>query len=376
MTAFENEQEFLSDPRVAQHRELLREIGVSGYIARLNKEIRDYKSLLFGAANIFQRTSIDEILNAAVWQISDHFTPSFIGFIWRPHQNKNDITSRYYANYKLTEKNTGVQSIAPFETFFKKYPKPIAYDMFAFQIRDMNSEIDLDALDKLSPELLIPIIGPQGLYGIVLVGHKTRHEEYDAGELLFLERLMSFASQAIQNHLHYEHSVRDVKTGLFNHGFFMTRLIEEIARTRRSAETTSLVVMDVDKFKNFNDQFGHLAGDRVLECLAQTIKKTVRAEDIPSRFGGEEFTILLPNTNHEMAWIAAERLRNSIAAMQVPWETPLPPVTVSLGVAGFGKDTNASADEIIHRADEALYRSKANGRNRTTVWTAGDPSWT
>jgi diguanylate cyclase (GGDEF)-like protein len=369
MTMFENKQDFLSNPRVAQNQELLREIGVFGYIDRLNREIKNYKSLLFGAANIFQRTGIDEILDAAVWQISDHFTPSFIGFLWRPYQNKDDITSRYYENYKLTGKTTGIQSIAPFEPFFKKYPKPISYDMFAFQVRDMNSEADLEPLDKLSPELLIPIIGPSGLYGIVLVGHKTRHEEYDAEELLFLEQLMSFASQAIQNHLHYEHSVRDVKTGLFNHGFLMTRLNEEIARTRRSTEITSFVVMDVDKFKNFNDQFGHLAGDRVLECLAQTIKKAVRAEDIPSRFGGEEFTILLPNTTRETAWIAAERLRNSIAAMQVPWNPPLPSVTVSLGVVSFGKDTNACADEIIHRADEALYQSKENGRNRTTLWS-------
>jgi diguanylate cyclase (GGDEF)-like protein len=204
-----------------------------------------------------------------------------------------------------------------------------------------------------------------------MVGHKILAEGYAPQELFFLEQLMSFLSQAVQNHLHYERSVRDVKTGLYNHGYFMTRLSEEIARTRREAAISSLLVIDVDKFKNFNDTYGHLAGDRVLESLAFTIKQAVRTGDIPSRFGGEEFTILLPNTSRQTAWIAAERLRMSVAAMKVPWEPPLPQVTISLGMVSFDNRTNAAPDEIIKRADEALYQSKENGRNRTSVWGAG-----
>jgi diguanylate cyclase (GGDEF)-like protein len=129
--------------------------------------------------------------------------------------------------------------------------------------------------------------------------------------------------------------------------------------------------MDVDKFKNFNDSYGHLAGDRVLESLAFTIKQTVRVEDIPSRFGGEEFTVLLPNTPRQTSWLVAERLRLAVAAMKVPWEPPLPQVTISLGVVSFDNRTNASGNDIISRADEALYQSKQNGRNRTSVWGAG-----
>jgi diguanylate cyclase (GGDEF)-like protein len=182
---------------------------------------------------------------------------------------------------------------------------------------------------------------------------------------------MSFLSQALQNNLHYEHSVRDVKTGLYNHGYFMTRLNEEIARTRRESAVSSLMVMDVDKFKNFNDTYGHLAGDRVLESLAYTIKQTVRTGDIPSRFGGEEFTILLPNTPRQTAWLVAERLRMSVSALKVPWKPPLPQVTISLGVVSFDKHTNAAPEDIISRADEALYQSKENGRNRTSVWGSG-----
>jgi GAF domain-containing protein len=266
-----SEQDFLSNPSIVKNYSLLQEIGVFRHIDQLNKEIRDYKSLLAGAADIFQRTSIDEILDAAVWQISDRFLPSFIIFVWKPHQNKNDINIRSYKNYKQVDQNVEIQSIASFEPFFKQYPKPIAFEMFAFQAKDKVSPKDLEPMNVLNPELLIPILGPSGLYGIVMVGRKMLEEEYHSGELLFLEQLMSFVSQAIQNHLHYEYSVRDVKTGLFNHGFFMTRLNEEIVRTQRGGDTASLMVMDVDKFKNFNDSYGHLAGDRVLESLAYTI---------------------------------------------------------------------------------------------------------
>jgi diguanylate cyclase (GGDEF)-like protein len=214
-------------------------------------------------------------------------------------------------------------------------------------------------------------MGPFGVYGIVMVGGKILAEGYTPEELFFLEQLMSFLSQAIQNNLHYEHSVRDVKTGLFNHGYFMTRLGEEIARTKRETEVASLLVIDVDKFKNFNDSYGHMAGDRVLEGLAYTIKQSVRTGDIPSRFGGEEFTILLPNTPRQIAWLVAERLRTAVAALKVPWEPPLPQVTISLGAVSFDGQTNATPDDIIKRADEALYQSKENGRNRTSVWGAG-----
>jgi diguanylate cyclase (GGDEF)-like protein len=228
----------------------------------------------------------------------------------------------------------------------------------------------VESLDRLAPELMVPILGPSGLSGLILVGSKTTGDPYTQVELLFISQLMSFVSQAIQNHIHYEHSVRDVKTGLFNHGFLVPRLSEEISRVKRTGQAGSLIAIDVDKFKNFNDSYGHLAGDRVLEYIAGVIMKTVRSDDVPSRFGGEEFTILLPNTAVDEGFVVAERLRSNIAAMSVPWEIPLPQVTISLGLVSFDKDTDASTDDIIHRADEALYRSKEAGRNCITIWSA------
>jgi diguanylate cyclase (GGDEF)-like protein len=361
-------KDFLTDPAVVQHYSLLQDIGVFKHIDNLNREIRNYKSLLTGAMDIFNRTTIEEIMDATVWQISDQFLPAFIVFLWKPLQNKETVTIKGYKNYKMVDLSIKVESIAPFEPFFQQYPQPISYDLLEYQLGDNEA---VRAMDELHPELVVPILGPSALYGLILIGHKILDNEYNASELTFLQQLMAFVSQAIQNNLHYEHSVRDVKTGLFNHGFFMTRLTEELAHAKRINCASALLVIDVDKFKNFNDSFGHLAGDRVLESLALMIKQSVRTGDVPSRFGGEEFTILLPETNRDMAWLVAERLRTAVASMKVPWEPPLPQVTISLGLVVFDQDADLAASEVIHRADEALYQSKERGRNQTTVWGSG-----
>jgi diguanylate cyclase (GGDEF)-like protein len=361
----EAEKQFLSNPKIVENYDLLQKIGVFAFIEDITKEIRSYKSLLSRGLDIFNRTSIDEIMDATVWQISDHFLPLFIAFLWKPIQNRQDIMIRGYKNYKPTELDLKLESIAPFETFFQKFPKPVNFEKLSKELK--GAEV-VSLLDNTGTEIVIPILGPFGLYGIILVGRKILEDKYSKAELLFLQQLMSFVSQAIKNHLHYEHSLRDVKTGLYNHGFFMTRLNEEVARSKRSGYASSVIVMDVDKFKNFNDHYGHLAGDQVLEKLAQVIRQSVRTDDIPSRFGGEEFTVLLPNTDVSTAWMVAERLRAGIADMQVPWEVPLPQVTISIGIFGFDQFSDVNSTDIIRRADEALYISKAQGRNRCTIW--------
>ncbi|MDR2517499.1 MAG: diguanylate cyclase [Spirochaetaceae bacterium] len=364
-----NNRDFLSYPKVIENYALLEEIGVFDLISEMDQRVREYQSLLFGAAEIFNRMSIEEIMEATVSQISNQYLPSFIAFLWRPLQNREDVTLKGYQNYKLINLPYKIDTITPFVPFFQVNREPILYATLREELKDDDETRDIFAsLEKLTPELVVPIIGPSGLYGLILVGHKVTADVYTDGELLFISQLMSFVSQAIQNHIHYEHSVRDVKTGLFNHGFLVPRLTEEISRVKRTGQVSSLMVIDVDKFKVFNDNYGHLAGDRVLEFIARAINKSVRTDDVPSRFGGEEFTILLPNTTAESAFLVAERLRDNIATMSVPWEAALPQVTISLGIASFTRDTNAGTDEIIHRADEALYRSKETGRNRTTIW--------
>jgi diguanylate cyclase (GGDEF)-like protein len=291
-----------------------------------------------------------------------------MAFLWKPVQNRPDITIRTYHNYKTIDLGLKIDNITVFENFFHDFPKPANFDEMA---KKLNNDVALEPYKALQPEIIIPILGPFGLYGIILVGKKIPEGEYTEEELEFLHQLISFVSQAIKNHLHYEHSLRDVKTGLYNHGYFMVRLKEEVAQTRHSFYSSAVIVMDVDKFKNFNDTYGHLAGDQVLENLAQVIRQNVRANDVPSRFGGEEFTVMMPHSDISTAWTIAERLRNSVAEMRVAWEVPLPQLTISLGVFVFDQNNDLNTTDILRRADEALYISKANGRNRSTIWERG-----
>ena len=363
--SYESEKEFLSNPLVVKNYALLNETGVIKYVESLNRELRNYKSLYAGALDIFNRTTIEEIMNAAVRQVSDHFLPAFMVFLWRPQVNKEDIVIKAYKNYKLFEIDLDLHSLAPFDSFFRVNRKPIRQEQ-------LTKELDAAAVfSTLGTELVIPVLGPSGLYGLMLTGKKTLEDDYTPAEMVYLMELMSFVSQSVQNHLHYEKTLKDAKTGLFNNGFFMTRLNEEIARVQRNNTHSSIIIIDVDKFRDFNETYGHLAGDKVLESLALAIKEELRTEDIPSRFGGEEFIILLPDSGKKSAWAVAERLRHSVAEMKIPWDEPLPRITISLGVFTFNKDVDMDAAATIKQTEDAMRLSKERGRNRTTVWDSG-----
>jgi len=365
----EAEKQFISNPQVIENYSLLRELGVFSFLDSLMRNIHTYKTLLTGGLEIFNRTTTSEIMDATVKEISYHSLPSYIAFLWKPDQNRPDINIRAYRNYRPVDMGLKINNITSFEAYFQEFPKPVSFKILEEKLNNNEALLPFNAA---KPEIIIPILGPFALYGIILVGRKIQEEEYTDEEQEFLYHLMSFMSHAIKNYLHYEYSLRDVKTGLYNHGFFMTRLKEEINQTKNSSYSSSVIVIDVDKFKNFNDTYGHLAGDQVLEKLAQVIRQSVRNNDVPSRFGGEEFTVLLPHANIAVAQKVAERLRTSVAKMRVPWEdTILPQVTISLGVFAFDQNSNLDTTNILRRADEALYVSKNKGRNCSTVWKPG-----
>jgi diguanylate cyclase (GGDEF)-like protein len=153
----------------------------------------------------------------------------------------------------------------------------------------------------------------------------------------------------------------DGLTGLKNHRAFQQKLEEEYRRSRRYDIPLSLLMMDADHFKYYNDAFGHPAGDEVLKTLAHVLTEGARTTDFVARYGGEEFTVILPGTTAEQAVAAAERFRSAIETAH--W--PLRPVSVSVGVSTLCPDT-ANAAVLIREADRALYQSKASGRNRST----------
>jgi len=160
-------------------------------------------------------------------------------------------------------------------------------------------------------------------------------------------------------------AIRDGLTGLYNHRYFQEALAVELVRSRRYTRNLSLVFVDVDFFKKYNDTHGHPEGDKVLIALSNIFRDCLRVSDTIARYGGEEFVLLLPETTKEGAFHISERIRNKVFDHPFPGrETqPLGRVTISLGVATFPQD-GADGSSLIERADKALYEAKKTGRNR------------
>jgi diguanylate cyclase (GGDEF)-like protein len=158
-------------------------------------------------------------------------------------------------------------------------------------------------------------------------------------------------------------SVTDALTGLLNRRYIEERLLEEIKRSNRHGFPMSFMMLDVDHFKSYNDEYGHPAGDAALKIVAHVIRETLRGADVAARFGGEEFSILLPQTTSEEAAAIGERIRSNIENTNFPHRL----VTTSIGIASCSAELCASAD-LVSAADKALYEAKRQGRNRVRIF--------
>jgi len=155
-------------------------------------------------------------------------------------------------------------------------------------------------------------------------------------------------------------AIHDPLTKAFNRRYFNEYINNEILRGQRKNKIFSLIMLDIDHFKNINDTYGHVKGDYVLATLVEVVGENIRRYDVLSRIGGEEFTILLPDTGMEDAFHLAERVRSSVS--QYPFDG-IPPMTISLGVVEFRKNDDSAS--MLARADQAMYKAKNDGRNRT-----------
>jgi diguanylate cyclase (GGDEF)-like protein len=182
---------------------------------------------------------------------------------------------------------------------------------------------------------------------------------------------MAVATLNLQSKLENQ-SIRDSLTDLFNRHFMQISLERELARAARRKQILAVFMLDLDHFKKFNDSYGHGAGDTVLKAVADIFRASVRTEDIACRYGGEEFTIILPDIAPAVALERAESIREAVAKLRVPLGKDVyGEFTVSIGVALYPGDGEA-ADGLLHRADMALYRAKRSGRNQVAQYEAAE----
>lgn len=230
---------------------------------------------------------------------------------------------------------------------------------------------DLNMITSLSPSLIIPLVQHNHLNGILLLGERITLADdasYTDYEKEQLSVIASLASIAINNAALLERSSTDMMTHLKLKYFFYNVLTDKLDNALASEGNLSVIMFDIDFFKRFNDTYGHACGDYVLQTVAKIIKSSIRGQDLASRYGGEEFTVLLNETKTEDAMIVAERIRSKVEQFDFCYEDQHVKVTISLGVATFDAKTNpvTSPKLLVDQADQALYVSKRGGRNRVT----------
>ncbi len=215
--------------------------------------------------------------------------------------------------------------------------------------------------------ILYPLKSRDRLICVLSLGQKTSDRPYSHEDLELIRAMANQAGVIVENaQLFTRANIRantDELTGLYNHRHFHERLEQEIARGSRFGTTFSLILMDIDLFKSFNDIYGHLAGDQVLLRVGHYLQSSVRGIDMAFRYGGEEFAIILPEARMDDAYKVAERMRKTIDSKS---GSRTMPITMSIGVANWPND-GIIKEEIIRRADAAMYKAKQLGRNRTCL---------
>jgi diguanylate cyclase (GGDEF)-like protein len=230
---------------------------------------------------------------------------------------------------------------------------------------------DLEKIDSMRPVSCLiscPLISQEVVLGILRLDYHRRGF-YRQDDLRFLQVLSEIGAVALENAQLLEATeelvIKDALTGLFTKRYFWQRLKEEFRRCLRLKKELSLLMIDIDFFKEYNDRFGHIAGDIVLKEVASIIKACL-PDGISCRFGGEEFCILLPRVTKEEAWKKAENLRQRVCDREFTLRRQEIPVTVSAGLASCSQGI-FSEEELVEKADACLYRAKKEGRNRVCV---------
>jgi len=229
---------------------------------------------------------------------------------------------------------------------------------------------------RTSSFISIPLkIGEKSI-GVLNISDKLTREAFSDDDLILLRSFASYASIALERSTYYslaghlkELSITDSLTGLFNRRYFEERFFEELHRSDRHNLSFSLAMIDIDDFKLFNDSEGHLAGDEMLKCIANIAKDSLRVTDVIARIGGEEFSVIMPQTEKDEALLVAERIRGSLREL-LPrtWRNfPRDTITVSIGIATFPYD-GKERKELIRSSDKALYAAKMEGKDRTILY--------
>ncbi|MEM7180719.1 MAG: sensor domain-containing diguanylate cyclase [Spirochaetota bacterium] len=341
-------------------------------IEHYEKKIYDQRQLLEISKALYSTLEyndlIDAILNICLAQLQTlksaiYLAPdvdaNFIKMKMDPSHKGFDISDDDFA--------TKISIESPLIQFFEEKPRAIGIPALE-KIDQVRDSEEFASLRSLGAELVTPLTAKGKVNGLLVLGEKITLSDFLEDEKEFLTVLAGLAGVAVDNARLYELATVDMMTQLKIHHYFQSKLREEIDRCRKKKTSLALLFTDVDKFKVFNDTYGHQAGDVVLIEVAKKLMECARKQDIAARYGGEEFCIVMPGAGAQEGYEMGEEVRKSIEAHRVknPNTNEDLKVTISVGVTEFHpQDRNNK--EVIERADKALYEAKHGGRNQTRI---------
>ena len=335
------------------------------------KRIYDLEQLLDIAKSFCSTLDFSNLLESIVYicMAQMHVLGSEI-FVRDPITNDtlNLETSKAMSNGK----KLSIPASSSICSFMLDSKKPVTFAELKNHVKD--DEASMQLLANLSPTLIVPLIEKNNhLSGILILQERIAIEEettYTEYEQNMIMSIASLATVAINNASLMEMSSTDMMTHLRLKYFFYNQLTEAIDKAFQEKENIAVLMFDIDFFKKFNDTYGHECGDHVLISVANIIKSSLRETDIASRYGGEEFTVLLRKGNKTEAMKVADRIRKKIEGYDFVYNDQHLHVTVSGGVSVFDTEKNPVdlPNIFVNQADTGLYMSKNNGRNQVTFF--------
>ncbi len=348
----------------------------------LKRKIFDLNAVLELVKNLYSVLEKERLFSVLARMMQDHLGAKSV-FLMLPVKENGDIVGKYFYGAHTSDL-FGKESIS--ELRMEKGKALYNWIKNETQIWRLYTMQRISREDKLLKALLdsgfqigAKLTFDRNSFGIIFLGEKTDGAKYRQIDLDILAILVNMAVVTYKNIRQFksieELSYTDGITGLYNYRYFYKRLTEEIFRAKRFGRKLALVIFDIDDFKIYNDTYGHQAGDQLLKQLGELVFRTVRSIDVISRYGGEEFCVIMPESDQEECLKFAERLRKNI--MNFPFKDDHLKsagsvghehnITVSLGGAIYPYDAR-SVDRLIYSADMALLKAKSTGKNRSVIY--------
>ena len=340
----------------------------------LRKKIYDLRNIFDVSLELHSILDVDRLINSTLLSLIGKFSCKSAVFLYSVKKNEQRlIVLNSKGLYKTEVENLKIEKSDIFIEYLRRNPSPTLLSNLPKSIKNSSGT---QALSKINMELISPLtILHNNEDALIGLGPRVNNRSYSNNELEILITINNIISIALSNAALHDEVIQlsytDGMTDLHNYRYFEMRLREEVLRHARNKQDVSLIILDVDHFKNYNDTLGHPAGDEVLRKLGIILKDTVRENDIVARYGGEEFAIILPGVSREGVSILAERIRARVEEASFTNEEVQPEgtITISVGTASLPFDAN-SANDLIYKADTALYAAKRSGRNRVVQYSS------